>query len=187
MLTLVNSLLEISQMEAGRMPLERAPAPFTPLTRGVVSSMSPLAAERDVTVHVELPPDLPMVEIDNEKVGRVLTNLLDNALKFTPAGGQVTLRAENQQVDGGDFLLCSVSDSGRGIPKEFQERIFDRFAQVHGLAIPYESRGSGLGLAFCKLAIEAHNGRIWVESEPGKGSTFYFTLPIADVEAWLNE
>jgi GAF domain-containing protein len=187
MLMLVNSLLDISQLESGKMPLARAPAPYAPLARAAVSRLSPLAVELGVTVHTDLPPDLPMVEIDNEKIGRVLINLLDNALKFTPAGGQVTLCAVPQNDGQGQVLLCSVSDSGPGIPKEFHEKVFDRFAQVRSRASPGRQRGTGLGLAFCKLAIEAHNGRIWVESEPDEGSTFYFTLPLADVEAWLDE
>ena len=187
MLTLVNSLLDINQLEAGKMPLERAPAPFPPLARSVVSRLSPLAAENDLTVHTELSPDLPLVVIDNEKIGRVLNNLLDNALKFAPAGGTVVIRAVHQKDELGNHLLCSVSDTGPGIPKEYHEKIFGRFAQVRGQAAPRGRRGSGLGLAFCKLAIEAHDGRIWVESEPGQGSIFYFTLPVADIEAWLGE
>jgi signal transduction histidine kinase len=187
MLTLVNSLLDISRLESGQMPLERAPAPLSPLVRSVVSRMSPLAVGRGVVVHTALAPDLPMVEIDNEKIGRVLTNLLDNALKFAPAGGRITLRAAHQNDELGNVLLCSVSDDGPGIPQEFQEKIFDRFAQVRHQAVPQRLRGTGLGLAFCKLAIEAHGGRIWVESDPGQGSTFYFTLPVADIAAWLGE
>jgi GAF domain-containing protein/nitrogen-specific signal transduction histidine kinase len=187
MLTMVNTLLDISRLESGRIPLERAPAPFTPLARRAVSHLSPLAAERGVIVRTELPPDLPLVEIDNEKIGRVLTNFLDNALKFTPPGEQVIIRATHRNTEAENVLVCSVSDAGPGIPEEYHEKIFDRFAQVHDQAALPGQRGTGLGLAFCKLAIEAHNGRIWVASEVGKGSTFYFTLPVADTEAWLKE
>jgi NtrC-family two-component system sensor histidine kinase KinB len=187
MLTLVNSLLDINQLESGRMPLLRAPAPFAPLARSAVARLSALADERGVTVLTELPPDLPMVEMDNEKVGRVLINLLDNALKFTPDGGQITLCAAHESGEQENVLLCSVSDTGPGIPLEYREKVFDRFAQVHGQTAPRGPRGSGLGLAFCKLAVEAHNGRIWVETEPGQGCTFYFTLPVAEIDAWLDE
>lgn len=187
MLTMINTLLDINRLESGRIPLERAPAPFGPLVHSAVSRLSPLAADRGITVHMELPPDLPMVDIDNEKIGRVLINILDNALKFTPLGEQVAIRATCEDVEGEDVLLCSVSDTGPGIPEEFREKIFDRFAQVHGQAISPERRGSGLGLAFCKLAVEAHGGRIWVTSEPDKGSTFWFALPVADVDAWLDD
>jgi NtrC-family two-component system sensor histidine kinase KinB len=184
---MVNTLLDISRLESGRMPLEHAPAPFAPLARRAVSHLSPLAAERGVIVRTELPPDLPLVEIDNEKIGRVLINFLDNALKFTPRGEQVIIRATHQNTETENVLVCSVSDAGPGIPEEYHEKIFDRFAQVHDHAALPGQRGTGLGLAFCKLAIEAHGGRIWVASELGKGSTFYFTLPVADTAAWLKE
>jgi signal transduction histidine kinase len=187
MLAMVNTLLDVSRLEKGEMPLERAPAPFAPLVRSAVSHLSPLAADRSVTVRTELPADLPLVYIDNEKIGRVLINFLDNALKFTPEGEQVTIRAVQQNTELGNAVLCSVRDNGPGIPKEFHEKIFDRFAQVHDQAVPSARRGTGLGLAFCKLAIEAHGGRIWVDSEPGQGSAFYFSLPVADVRAWLSE
>jgi signal transduction histidine kinase len=186
MLTMVNTLLDISRLESGRMPVERAPAPFAPLVRSAVSRLSPLAANRGVTVLTELPPDLPLVEIDNEQIIRVLINFLDNALKFTPPGEKVIIRATHENTDPGDSVLCSVSDAGPGVPEEFQDKIFDRFAQAHGQAGLPGQRGTGLGLAFCRLTIEAHGGRIWVSSEPGKGSTFFFTLPTADIEAWLN-
>ncbi len=186
MLSLVNTLLDISRLESGKMPLDRAPAPFAPLVRSAVTRLSPLAADRGVIVHTELPPDLPMVEIDNEKISRVLINFLDNALKFTPPGEKVIIRAMHQDGELGDVVLCSVSDAGPGIAEEFQEKIFDRFAQALDQTGQRGQLGSGLGLAFCKLAVEAHGGRIWVESEPGEGSTFWFTLPVADIEAWLN-
>jgi len=187
LLSMVNTLLDISQLERGKVPLERAPAPFAPLVRSAVTHLSPLAAEHGVIVCTELSSDLPLVDIDNEKIGRVLINILDNALKFTPAGKQVTIRAAYESAELENVVLCSVSDNGPGIPEEYLEKIFDRFAQVHGQAIPKGQRGTGLGLSFCKLAVEAHGGRIWVTSELGKGSTFYFTLPLADVEAWLRE
>ncbi len=186
MLTMVNTLLDISRLESGRMPLERAPAPFAPLARSAVARLSPLAVERGVTVRTEIPPDLPMAEIDNDKIGRILINFLDNALKFSPAGNEVTIRAIHQRTEFEDVLLCGVSDNGPGIPKEFHDKIFDRFAQVPGQATSAGQRGSGLGLAFCKLAVEAHDGKVWVESEPGQGCTFFFTLPVADIGAWLE-
>jgi PAS domain S-box-containing protein len=187
MLSMVNTLLDISQLESGKVPLERAPAPFAPLIRSAVTRLSPLAAERSVTVLTELSTDLPLVDIDNEKIGRVLINILDNALKFTPAGKQVTVRATQEKSEWGNVVLCSVSDNGPGIPEEYQEKIFDRFTQVHIQAASKVQRGTGLGLSFCKLAIEAHGGRIWVTSELDQGSTFYFALPVADIEAWLQE
>ena len=187
MLTLVSSLLDIHQLEDGKIPLARVPAPFAPLARSAVTRLSALAAERDIIVHTQIPPGLPMVEIDNEKVGRVLINLLDNALKFTPDGGEITLCAVHENKERGNILLCSVSDTGPGIPQEYQETVFDRFTQVQGQAASRGPRGSGLGLAFCKLAIEAHDGQIWVETESGQGCTFYFTLPVIEIDALLDE
>ena len=93
----------------------------------------------------------------------------------------------HEDKERGNVLLCSVSDTGPGIPKEYQEKVFDRFTQVRGQAPTRGPRGSGLGLAFCKLAIEAHSGQIWVETESGKGCTFYFTLPVAEIDALLDE
>jgi signal transduction histidine kinase len=187
MLTMVNTLLDLSRLESGQMPLERAPAPLAPLIRSAVSRLSPLAAERGVSVQLELAPSLPMVEIDNEMISRVLVNILDNALKFTPKGEKIIVRGTHDSSDLERVVLCSISDAGAGIPAEFHEKIFDRFGQVYGQAGHTRPRGTGLGLAFCRLAVEAHGGKIWVTSELGKGSTFYFTLPVADVEAWLDE
>jgi NtrC-family two-component system sensor histidine kinase KinB len=187
MLAMVNTLLDISRLESGRMPLERGPAPFPPLARSAVSYLSPLAGERNITVDSDFEPGLPMVEIDNEKIRRVLINFLDNAIKFAPDGSSVMLRATHQRTEAEDVVVCSLVDKGPGIPKEFHDKIFDRFAQVRSGSAATRRRGSGLGLAFCKLAIEAHEGKVWVESEPGHGSTFFFTLPVAHVKDWLSD
>jgi len=106
-------------------------------------------------------------------LARVLGNLLDNAIKFTPPGGRITISAEPQ----GEEVLISVADTGPGIPQDRQARIFKKFEQVRGPRRGHPT-GVGLGLAFCKLAVEAHGGRIWVESEEGKGSRFSFTMPV---------
>ena len=185
MLTMVNNLLDISRLESGKMPLDRGPAPLSPLVHGVAFRLSPIASDRNVQVEVDISPDLPMADIDNEQISRVVTNLLDNALKFTPAGEKVIIRAVHQDIEPGEILVCSVSDAGPGIPEGAEEIIFDRFSQVRVGTHSTRQRGSGLGLAFCKLAVEAHGGRIWAQSSPGQGSTFYFTLPVADVRAWL--
>lgn len=172
LLTLVDSLLDISK---GQLQLKIAAVDLQQLVKNVVTMLAPVATENGIILSAQLPPDLPLVAVDEEKIGRVLTNLLDNALKFTPAGRSVVVLA---QVIEGDrpHVRCAVRDAGPGIPPEYTERIFDRFVQV-----PHQNgrrQGTGLGLAFCKLAVEAHGERIWVESAPGAGSTFYFTLPI---------
>ena len=131
----------------------------------------------------QVPPDLPPLWIDQDKVMRVFTNLIDNSLKFTPSGGRIALSAfvEESPPRRGvmrRFAVCQVLDTGPGIPDEYRARIFDRFAQVKGRK--GRRAGSGLGLAFCKLAVEAQSGRIWVENRPEGGSAFSFTLPLAE-------
>jgi signal transduction histidine kinase len=147
-----------------------------------------LSASYDIHTEIAIPSDLPWVWGDREKIARVFTNLLDNSIKFTPPGGRVRISA---QADGPDaeqasgWVICSVLDSGPGIPPEHRERIFEKFTQLSSPQSPQEPgkriRGSGIGLSFCKLAVKAHGGRIWIEEGPGgKGSDFKFTLPLAD-------
>jgi signal transduction histidine kinase len=123
-------------------------------------------------------PDLPVLPLDVELVRRVVINLLDNAVKYTPPAGTITLSAATapQQV------IISVRDTGPGVSADDQHRIFDKFTRVQRQASP---KGLGLGLAFCKLAVEAHGGRIWVDSDPEGGATFSFTLPRTAVTAAL--
>jgi len=176
LLDLVNSLLDISKMEAGRMELVRRPTDLSKLVANTFNRLAPLAKDGDValTSHIE---GNCQVLADDDKIGRVLTNLVDNALKFTPPDGQVTVRVEPMPDQAG-FIRCAVQDTGPGIPPEHLERIFDRFVQApSGRGA---RRGTGLGLTFCKLVIEAHGGRVGVESQESEGSTFYFTLPVSD-------
>ncbi len=117
---------------------------------------------------------LPDIQCDVEMVRRVVINLLENAVKYTHSGGNITVSAA--QTDDNRMVAVSVSDTGPGISPRDQQAIFDKFARIHGEGRP---KGLGLGLAFCRLAVEAHGGTIWVESQEGKGSTFTFTLPLA--------
>ena len=123
-----------------------------------------------VTVHA--PAQLPAVQADRGRIAQVLGNLLGNALKFTPSGGHVELRGKQ----AGSDVLFEVSDSGPGIPHDQQPHLFDRFWQARR----GDGRGVGLGLAISKGIVEAHKGHIWVESEPGRGSRFYFVIPATD-------
>jgi two-component system, NtrC family, sensor histidine kinase KinB len=124
-----------------------------------------------------MPDDLPPVWADADLVRRVLINLLDNALKFAPSGGQVNgrLQAEPGSDNWEPGLRCTISDSGPGIPPQFRELVFDRYMRTNPGGA--QVRGTGLGLTFCKLAVEAHNGHIWVEDGPDGGSQFVFILP----------
>jgi len=140
-----------------------------------------LADEHSVILEQTVQEGVEPITADRDKVERILTNLVGNGIKFTPSGGRVAVDVGRDYVDGGVHIR--VIDSGVGIPKEYQERIFDKFGQV-------ESRKSarlvstGLGLTFCKLAAEAHGGRIWVESEVGEVSTFHVHLPATPACSW---
>ncbi len=178
MLDMVDSLMDINRMEAGQLMVEAEAMRLPPLAEKVVTRLRPLAAQKQITLQFDNPPDLPAVWADAEIVRRVLINLLDNGLKFTPAGGRVNGRFQPEPPLTGQHepgVRCLIQDSGPGIPPDFRSQVFDRYTRTNpGGALV---RGAGLGLAFCKLAIEAHNGRIWVEDAPHGGSQFVFTLP----------
>ena len=168
---LVDSMLEVSRMQAGEIELVLKEVNLTELVPQVTETvLRPHAQE--VQYRLELGPELPLVKADRDRLERVLANLLDNAAKHSPSGGLITvgtLRLENT-------VQVSVTDAGPGIPPEERTRIFERFAQVSGEK--HKRRGFGLGLNFCKLTIEAHAGKIWVEPGPQDvGSRFVFTLP----------
>ncbi len=172
---IINDLLDVSQMESGALRLERREVTASELIDDAMKQVTPLAAAKSVTLAVTLEPDLPVLIADEAKVLRTLVNLLSNAIKFTPRGGSVAVAARQDQ--DGISLQFSVSDTGEGIPSEAFAHIFEKFGQVESR---HGGRGmsTGLGLTFCKLAVEAHGGHIGVESTPGQGSTFCFTLPL---------
>ncbi|MGI8924328.1 MAG: response regulator [Fimbriimonadales bacterium] len=175
LLATINGLLDVEKLESGAMDLDYSLLSLPDLIASAIAQITPLAEVKGLTLVQEIAPDLPWLQADENKLQRVLVNLLGNAIKFTPSGGSVSLlvrqREEAQSVE------FSVRDTGEGIPSDAFERIFEKFGQV-------ESRQSGrtlstgLGLAFCKLAVEAHGGHIQVESAPGLGSTFSFTIPL---------
>jgi signal transduction histidine kinase len=169
---LVDQLLELSRLESGDVPMVRERVALPPLVARVLLEIDVMRARRDVELTEDLPNDLPAVYADAERVHQVLFNLLDNAVRFTPSGGRVTVRASrrNGSVD------VTVADTGPGIAAEHLSRVFERFYRID----PGRSRnegGTGIGLAIARSVVEAHGGRIWVESEPGKGSVFTFELP----------
>jgi NtrC-family two-component system sensor histidine kinase KinB len=167
---LVNNLLDLSKIEAGKMEMEFSSQSLPPLLEKVVQSFKIQAEQKGVAFSFSFPEGLPKVKADANKVSWVLTNLVANALHFTPRGGNIQLSAERF----GPFIQISVQDDGPGIPYEYQSKIFDKFVQVKSDQV---LGGSGLGLAICKEIVRAHGGTIWVDSAPGAGSTFHFTLP----------
>jgi signal transduction histidine kinase len=128
-------------------------------------------------LHVETDPNLPLANADPFRLEQVITNLVENAIKYSPDGGPITVR-----VRGGDVITVSVADRGVGVTSEQAEHLFERFYRVDG-SLARATKGVGLGLFICRSLVEAHGGRIWVESQPGAGSTFSFTLPVLAVAA----
>jgi signal transduction histidine kinase len=172
LLTMVNSLLDLRKMEEGKFPLYLKEFSPEDAINEAVRQVQLWAKQNGVTIRTEVAPDLPSLVADRWVLTRVLVNLLSNALKYTPSGKTITVSAK--VTDEG--VHFAVTDEGPGIPKEYLSRIFDRFVQVEArkAGVPV---GTGLGLTFCKLAVEAHGGRIWLESEVGKGTTVHFLLP----------
>jgi signal transduction histidine kinase len=174
MLDLVNAILDISRLESGRMPLSPTMFPLADVAGDVVELAQPLSEQRHVHLHNEVDSELAPVWADRSLTGRVLQNLIGNALKFTPEEGTVCVSA--RLSDGGKpKMLVSISDNGPGIPEDIRSQLFQKFVTGQ-----QEGHGSGLGLAFCRMVLEAHGERIWVDSEPGQGATFTFTLPLAE-------
>jgi signal transduction histidine kinase len=178
---LIDNLLDMAQVEAGALRIHPEPLQLRRIVREAVAQ-----AQRRTEAHwfvVDLPAVLPRVWADPRRIRQVLGNLLENAIKYSPDGGEIAVRCE---VDATNVIV-SVADHGVGIPPEFQERVFDRFFQVNG-ASTRAVGGSGLGLAIVKGIVEAHHGTIWVEAAPGQGSIFRFTLPIVkDMPLRQNE
>ena len=166
---MIRDLLDVSAIEAGRLSVERRLVALGPIVATAVGMVSGEVEQRSIKLTVDVPAGLRAVNADATRIVQVITNLLGNAIKFTDVGGAVMVRAAN----GPTSVVVSVEDSGIGIEPEALTRIFDRFWQAR----PTPRRGSGLGLAIARGIIEAHGGRIWVESEVSKGSKFSFSLP----------
>lgn len=167
---LIKDLLDVSRIQRGTLRLEPRSAEPSGLIEGALGALSATAEKRSLCLEAEVQAPLPEVVVDAERITQVLLNLIGNALKFTPPGGRVIVRSE--RVDEG--VRFSVADTGPGIPEADHARVFERFYQGHRDKPP----GSGLGLAIAKGLVEAHGGRIWLESRPGEGSTFTFELPL---------
>jgi two-component system sensor histidine kinase GlrK len=172
----VNRILDLSRMEGNMMDYHFRICSIIPVIKNTVLKLTPIAQRKDIRLSIGTLGDLPQVRIDEVRIGQVLEDLIGNALKFTLEGGQITVNSTLREDHPG-FILVSVSDDGCGIHKEDLEKIFDRFKRIDSGQQP--ATGTGLGLSIAKYTLSAHGGRIWAQSEPGKGSTFFFTLSVA--------
>ncbi|MCP9461539.1 MAG: HAMP domain-containing histidine kinase [Nitrospira sp.] len=171
---MINELLDLSKIEAGRLELHLAPIDIVDIVEDVVENYRATARQKSILLRAVLHAPLPMVRADTDKLHRVLINLVHNAIKFTPEGGEILVEVGTQ---GDDFVEVTVIDSGNGIPPDELDKIFDKF--YWSKSTPIEARGAGLGLAIAKNLIELHGGSVRVESVLGKGSRFSFTVPMA--------
>ncbi len=177
LLTLVDSLLDISKLENRSLPLNRSSVNLNDLVNKVLEATGRLLEDAELKVVLELPETLPNVLIDEDKIQRVIQNLVDNAIRYSPQGG--TILIEGRVIDHAKRVLMRVADSGRGIPSDERDRVFEKFRQVANNKPNRGRKGTGIGLTFCKLVLEAHGERIWVEAEPPmSGASFAFTLPV---------
>ncbi|MHB2025315.1 MAG: ATP-binding protein [Elusimicrobiota bacterium] len=165
---MVNNILDIAKMEAGKIRLQIKPVSLAGIASRSIAILESLAINKKIRVELSASEEFS-VDVDADLLERVFVNLLGNAIKYTPEGGNITILIE----DAGAVLRCCVADSGEGIPHEYLGRIFEKFEQVTG----QRKGGTGLGLTISKFFVEAHGGKIWVESELGKGARFYFTIP----------
>jgi signal transduction histidine kinase len=169
---LIRDLLDVTRLEAGTLVLERRPQAAHELVVEVTDALGQVVSESALELQADVEPDLPPVVGDSERLFRVFSNLVENAAKFTPPGGRIQIGARRDEKS----VLFSVADTGAGIAAEDVPHVFDRYWQGR----PTDRRGAGLGLTIAKGIIDAHGGRIWVETTPGRGSTFCFTIPFAN-------
>lgn len=168
---LISSLLDINRLEAGQPITNQKEVDVHQLVGDAIDSIAQTLDGKHQMVTTEIDGGLPPLWIDPDMIRRVLINLVENAAKYTPSGGKIAIFAKMEK----SMVRLCVADSGQGMPPEWHEVIFEKFTRFQAERFP---RGLGLGLAFCRLAVQAHGGRIWVKSEPGKGSQFYFTVPV---------
>ena len=178
---MVKSLLDLERLEEGRAIMSRKSTKLHNLLSDALELVYPSARDADQTLHLEMGDQLPNVTVDPDMILRVLTNLVENAIKHTPTGGRITVRAAILL----DAVRISVTDTGPGVPRHFHQEIFDKYFRIKYANAP---NGVGLGLAFCRLAVEAHGGKIWVENDPKEGgAVFAFTLPVEQAKAALTQ
>jgi PAS domain S-box-containing protein len=169
---LTNSLLDMNRLESGQPVMNRFSTPLPLLVNDSLDAILPTAEHKNLIIHSNLPQDIPPVLVDADMIRRVLINLIENAIKYTPPGGEIRLEAN--QTDS--WVRVCIQDTGPGIPIDDRVRIFDKYTRLNASE---EIKGIGLGLAYCRLAIEGHGGKIWVDSPPEEGARFCLTLPVA--------
>ena len=172
--TFVDNIMDLAKLESAKKVIEKKPTDLKRLAQSVVELQWGRASELGITLESHVPAGLPLVGADALELRRVIANLVTNAMKFTPAQGRITIDA---RLDGG-ALLAAVEDTGCGIPPDKLTQVFEKFYKVPETRVHLRAQaGLGLGLAICKGIVEAHGGKIWCESELGRGSRFCFTLP----------
>jgi signal transduction histidine kinase len=173
---LVNDFLDLSKLEAGHLDLSREATDLKDLLHNAVENYLPAAKAKNISLTCESEPQLPQVHADPRRLDQLLNNLLSNALKFTGKGGTIQVRALPEDGMG---IRVQVQDSGVGIARQEVVSLFEKYRQTTSGKMSAH-KGTGLGLVICKMIVEAHGGKIWVESEEGKGTTFTFTLPFVE-------
>jgi len=177
---ILNDLLDLSRIESGKIEMKIEELDLKGPIEFILSTLKPQADGKSIQLQMGVPPELPLVYGDRGHIEQILMNLAGNALKFTPEGGQVSVWVKPWNGEG-DMVAISVQDSGIGIPQDQLEKVFEKFYQVES-SLNRSVTGTGLGLAITRGLVEAHKGKIWAESEVGRGSTFTFTLPISKGE-----
>ncbi|MBU1091879.1 HAMP domain-containing histidine kinase [Patescibacteria group bacterium] len=172
MIHLVNDLLNVSRVEEGKFGLKVSMYDLDKVIRGVVDSFEQQLSVRNVKLEYVPSPTPLFFKFDRERIDMVLSNLMDNAIRYTPVGGKVTVSVEERE----GFLGVTIKDTGAGVPEDQKDRVFSKFFRGNNV-VRMQTEGTGLGLYLCKNIVEKHGGRIWFESTEGKGSSFYFTLP----------